>query len=213
MVKGTRLRKVLQLGELGANCYVFDAGDGRAVVVDPGGEGGRLTSFLREEGWTRVAVLNTHGHFDHCGANADLKRNFDAVLAIHEADLPILSSMARHAELFGVQVEPSPEPDSCLEEGEWAWGEIGFEILHTPGHSPGSVCLVCHSDGIVLSGDTLFRMSVGRTDLPGGSWNELETSIVEKLFTLPDEYVVLPGHGERTTIGDERRHNPFVGRG
>jgi hydroxyacylglutathione hydrolase len=198
-------------GPFAENTYVVVGPSGRrAMLVDPGLETEPLLDALRERGLDVELILNTHGHLDHVANNAFFKRATGAPLAIHPADLPYLRAVARQASLYGLTAEDSPDPDLLLEEGApLAFDGTSFDVLHTPGHTPGGVCL--RREGQLLVGDTLFRGSVGRTDLPGGDWEALVGSIRSKLFVLPDDVLCYPGHEGETTIGRERRANPFVG--
>jgi glyoxylase-like metal-dependent hydrolase (beta-lactamase superfamily II) len=180
------------------------------MVVDPGLETEPVLDALQERGLDVELILNTHGHLDHVANNAFFKRATGAPLAIHPADLPYLRAVARQASLYGLTAEDSPDPDLLLEEGaSLPFDGTSFDVLHTPGHTPGGVCV--RRGGQMLVGDTLFRGSVGRTDLPGGDWEALVGSIRSKLFVLPDDVLCYPGHEGETTIGRERRGNPFVG--
>lgn len=198
-------------GPFAENTYVVVGPSGKnAMVVDPGVESEPVLDAVRARGLTVSLILNTHGHLDHVAANAHFKRETGAPLAIHAADLPLLRNVRLQAQLYGLDAEDSPEPDVLLEEGvPLEFDGTRFDVIHTPGHTPGGVCLLRGSQLIV--GDTLFRGSVGRTDLPGGDTATLVHSIREKLFRLPDETHCYPGHEAETTIGRERRANPFVG--
>jgi glyoxylase-like metal-dependent hydrolase (beta-lactamase superfamily II) len=156
-------------------------------------------------------VVNTHGHFDHIMANREIVDATGAPLAIHPEDAGMLTNPLRSFSFFLGKFRPGPAASVHLEGGgQVQVGSVVFEVLHTPGHSPGSVSLWCREEGVVFCGDVLFNMGVGRTDFPGGSYKVLLQSIRERLFTLPDDTVVYPGHGPRTTIGNERKHNPFL---
>jgi glyoxylase-like metal-dependent hydrolase (beta-lactamase superfamily II) len=199
------------LGPLENNTYlVWDPESKEAVLVDPTMDSERLAARIRELGLSLKAILNTHGHFDHLAGNAFFASEFGCPVLIHENERPILREMPFYASLFGFTVTPSPEPGGLLKHGDLIpVGGASLRVLHTPGHSPGGACFA--ADGFVLSGDTLFAQSVGRTDLPGGSYETLLESIRRELFQLPDKTEVLPGHGPPTLIGFEKRHNPFVG--
>lgn len=198
------------LGPLENNTYlVWDPRALEAVLVDPGMGSEAVEGEIRSRGLSLKAVLNTHGHFDHIYRNAHFSKAFSCPFLLHEGDLPLVRGMAEHAALFGFPADPCPDPGGFLAEGqEFPVGAGTLKVLHTPGHSPGGVCLA--AEGFVITGDTLFAQSIGRTDLPGGSFDTLVASVREKLFTLPDETQALPGHGPATSIGFEKRHNPFV---
>lgn len=189
-----------------ANCFVLREAD-EVLVVDPGEAAPEVLRAI--EGRTVRAIVNTHAHADHCGGNAELVRRTGAPLLCHGQDLPLLRTIEQQGMMFGVPFPPSPEPDRLLEEGDTVEvGSARLRVLHTPGHSPGHIVLV--GDGFVITGDVLFAGSIGRTDLPGGSYEQLLQSIRDKLMPLPDETVVYSGHGPATTIGEERRTNPFL---
>ena len=198
--------RTIQVTPFIVNCYVVKDG-GEAIVIDPGDAPASVLRALT--GCTVRMIVNTHCHCDHCGGNAELVEQTKAELAIHREDLPLLHAMEMQAQMFGVSVEPSPEPTRFLQEGDVVQvGTSSLKVLHTPGHSPGHIVLV--GDGVVFAGDVLFEGSIGRTDLPGGDYQQLLDSIRTKLLTLPDNTVVYPGHGPSTTIGAERRSNPFL---
>lgn len=203
--------EALPVGPLQVNCYIVGCEKTReALVVDPGDEGERILAALDRAGLQTKLVVNTHGHFDHIGANAYLVEKTGAELLIHEKDVPLLAQSERHAELFGLSVVPSPAPTRTLVGGEeLSVGELRIQIIHTPGHSPGGICLLV--DGHLFAGDTLFAGSIGRTDLAGGNHEQLLAAIREQLLVLPEATVVHPGHGPDTSIGREKRNNPFVG--
>lgn len=198
------------LGPFRQNAYLIVGPSGReAAVVDPGFESEALLDALRERGLTLRLILNTHGHLDHAAGNALLKAATGAPIAIHPLDAPYLSRLSEQAAMYGLAADDSPPPDLALEEGTPVpFDGLAFEVLHTPGHTPGGVCL--RLGDRMWVGDTLFRRGVGRTDLPGGSWPDLVRSIREKLFVLPENLVCYPGHDSETTIGEERRSNPAV---
>jgi glyoxylase-like metal-dependent hydrolase (beta-lactamase superfamily II) len=201
----------LTVGPIQANCYILGCTDTReAAVIDPGGESDRILVKLAQDRLTLKAIVNTHGHFDHVGANKRLREATGAPIMIHRLDAPMLGRLSSSAASWGLSAEDSPAPDRVLEEGDRiTFGKITLGVLHTPGHTPGGISL--YADGCVFVGDTLFAGSVGRTDFPGGSAETLKRSIQTKLFTLGDDVQVYPGHMGPTTIGEERRNNPFVG--
>jgi len=201
------------VGPLQCNCVVIaDEHTKQAIVVDPGDEVERIFDILKRHGLTLRAIVATHAHIDHVGALASLKQLTGAPAMIHEADGPLYEHLAEQAAWLGIQPPSSTTLDRYLREGDrLAFGGRTLDVLHTPGHSPGSVSFVLDEKSpLVLSGDTLFAGSIGRTDLWGGSFPQIIDSIRGKLLTFPDEVVVLPGHGPRTTIGAERESNPFL---
>ena len=193
------------------NCYIVGCEETReGVVIDPGANPERILAAIEESGLTIRYVLNTHCHFDHMGANAAIVAATGAPLALHPAELPILQAKGG-ASWFGVLVEESPLPDVELEPGQMIEvGKLGFQVLFTPGHSPGSVVFYEAGEGAAFDGDVLFAMGIGRTDLPGGDWDTLMRSIREVLFVLPDETKLYPGHGPQTTVEHEKAHNPWL---
>lgn len=203
------------VGRLQANCYVVGDEETREVlVVDPGDEASRLLEELGRLDLRPVAVLVTHHHLDHSGAANELLAGApDARFYMHRLDYPqIARSAASAATWYGHAVTPPPEPDRFLDDGDVI--EVGrhrFTALHCPGHTPGSLCLYnAEGEGLVLTGDVLFAGSIGRSDFPGGSFEQLIDSIRTKLLTLPDSTLVLPGHLGGSTVGRERRFNPFL---
>ena len=198
------------VGPLETNCYLVSCPRTLAcAVVDPGAEPDRIIAAVHRLGLKPALILNTHGHFDHVGANRDIKDAFDIPLAIHALDNPMLELAGRLEMSFVLEAKDSPPADFFLQDkARIPVGESQLEVLHTPGHSPGSVCLL--GDGFLLSGDTLFYEGVGRTDLPGGSDRDLKSSLRSKILVLPPETRVLPGHGPRTTVGQEIVSNPFL---
>lgn len=200
------------VGPLGVNCFILaDSQTREGIVVDPGGDPERIISRLRELGVTVRAVVNTHGHFDHVGGDAILVEETKAPLMIHRDDEPLLRLASRISLLHGLHVPDPPPPGRFLHEGmEIPFGGSSVTVLETPGHTPGGVCLHDREGKRVITGDTLFADGVGRTDFPGSSYEALVRGIREKLFTLPDDTVVYPGHGPSTTIGREKRNNPYL---
>jgi hydroxyacylglutathione hydrolase len=201
-------------GPLENNVYLVTCTEtGRTAVIDPGMETEALLEEINSRDLGVDYVLNTHGHFDHVFSNALYVSAFGALLGIHPADLPLLRNMPITAESWGFPgATPSPEPGLLLEHGTvLKLGLHEITVRHTPGHSPGQVALCL--PGHALVGDTLFHRGVGRWDLPGSDFHALERSIKEQLYTLPEETVVWPGHGQHTTIGEEKRLNPYIGDG
>jgi glyoxylase-like metal-dependent hydrolase (beta-lactamase superfamily II) len=199
------------VGQLQTNCYILKSGN-EVIVVDPGDEPGRILMFLKDINAKPTRIVATHTHFDHVLGVNGVRKATKAPFVIHEDDLPMLRSMQSRAHRFmGFEVPPPPKVDGYLDDGDLLrLGDETIRVLHTPGHSPGSISL--SGDGYVLTGDALFNQSIGRTDLPGGDLNTLIHSIREKLFKLDDDTTVYPGHGPETTIGDEKLANPFVGK-
>ena len=207
------LLQSLCVGPIQVNCFLVACPDTKeAMVVDPGEEGERIMAAVEAAGFKVTQVVNTHGHFDHIGANHYVVEQTGAPLSIHPADMPLLENAQSHASTFGLTAVLSPEPDRLLEHGDTVKvGKLCFEVIHVPGHSPGGISLYGH--GHMFVGDILFAGSIGRTDLPGGDHDALIEGIREHLLTLPDETVVHPGHGPDTTIGREKQINPYVGVG
>ena len=202
--------ELIIVGALETNCYLAYCPETMAcAVIDPGAEPEKIFPEITRLKLKPALILNTHGHFDHTGANRDVKERFDVPLLIHAKDGPMLGSFGELELGFLTGARDSPPADRFIEDSEEiAIGNSRLRVLHTPGHSPGSVSFL--SDGFLFSGDTLFWGGVGRTDLPGGSWKELESSIRSKIMTLPEDLIVLPGHGPHTTVGQEKNLNPFI---
>ena len=202
--------KKLEVGPIMANCYILGCEKTKeAVVIDPGDEADRILMILSEEGLKVKCLINTHGHFDHVGANKRMKEVTGAQLMIHAEDESMLSQLSMAARSFGLTAENSPGADRLIADGdEITFGEITLQVIHTPGHSRGGVCL--YTDGVLFVGDTLFAGSIGRTDLPGGNYDTLISSIKENLLAFKDDTLVYTGHGPETTIGQEKRMNPFL---
>jgi hydroxyacylglutathione hydrolase len=203
--------KTLVVGPIMANSFILGCEETHeAAVIDPGDEADRILLALAESSLRAKFIINTHGHLDHVGANKRLKEITGAPILIHPLDAPMLNQVASSAAAWGLAAENSPPPDREIEDGdEVTFGNIMLRVIHTPGHTPGGISL--STDQEVFVGDTLFAGSIGRTDFPGGSFQTIKKSIRQKLFALDDEVTVYPGHGPTTTIGEERRTNPFVG--
>ncbi|MBD1399206.1 MBL fold metallo-hydrolase [Pelovirga terrestris] len=200
----------LPTGPLEVNCYLVGCEDTRkAAVIDPGGNVSTILELLRQHDLTLAMVINTHGHFDHIGANRSLLEKTGCDLLVHQDDAPLLQRAAEHAALFGLSTSRSPEPTRLLKDGDVIeLGNLSFKVIHTPGHSPGGICL--QVEDCLFVGDTLFSGSIGRTDLPGGNHQQLINNIKNKLLCLAAETRVYPGHGPATTIGLEKHNNPFL---
>lgn len=229
------IHEVLPVGALQCNCSILgDPATKEAIVVDPGDESERILEILRRHGLKVRAIVSTHTHIDHVGGLATLHRATGAPVLIHEGDLELYRHLDMQAEWLGVRTpEMMPIQDFVKEGDTVRWGGYAARVLHTPGHTPGSISLVVeqdtaqnkregkssapesthshtHDPSVLLAGDTLFQGSIGRTDLWGGSLPQILNSIREKLLTLRDDVIVYPGHGDTTTIGAERTENPFL---
>ena len=204
---------VMEVGPLAENTYIVEhVASRQAAVVDPGDEGEEILDRLAERGITLEKILLTHGHFDHVGAVRTLKERTGAKIHIHADDAGRMRTAGRQGGMFGLHVEDPPAPDVLLREGDRvALGDQGFQVLHTPGHTPGHVTFL--SGEMAFVGDLIFAGSIGRTDLPGGSFDDLIRAVREKIFVLPDRTVLFPGHGPATTVGEEKRSNPFFAGG
>lgn len=201
----------LAVGPLFTNCYIVAGENHEALIIDPGGDADEIIESVQRQGLRIRYLVATHAHFDHVGALRALQEASEGETLMHRADLPLLQNLSAQGASFGIRVGPPPRIDRFLEEGEvldLGDGGSPFRVLHTPGHSPGGISLL--GEGMVFVGDTLFAASIGRTDLPGASHQVLLHSIREKLLSLEDQVLVFPGHGEATTIGRERRGNPFL---
>ena len=203
--------RTLQIMPFGTNCYLVASEQTRdSMVIDPAGDAPRIMSNIQELGLNIVLVVLTHIHSDHLGAVSQVIENTGASFAVHSAEAQALGhyDFSRIAAVVP-NFKPPPIPDRKLNDGDiLVVGDLEFTVLHTPGHSPGGICVAGY--GVVFSGDALFNSGIGRTDMPGGDYNLLISSIRSKLLTLPDQTVVLPGHGPKTTISNERRNNSFL---
>ena len=201
--------KLLVVGPLASNCYIVgDEATNEGVIVDPADEAEIILQSVAEFGLTIRSIILTHGHPDHIAALKEVKEATGAEIAVHTSDSEYHRQQAL-ALTFGFRCPSLPPPDRLLKDGDSLdIGELHFKVIHTPGHTPGGICLLGH--GVLFSGDTLFNYGIGRYDLPGGDYAQLMNSLQATLMALPDETIVYPGHGPKTTIGAERRDNPFL---
>ena len=204
----------LIVGPLQTNCYIAACEETlEGVVIDPGDDAARILGEIEVNKIKIKYILNTHAHFDHIGANEVLKRQLKVPLALHPLDMPLLKQQGG-AMIFGINAPQSPEPDLELETGmELKFGNHILQVLLTPGHTPGHVSFFEKEEKVLFDGDVLFDGGIGRTDIPGGSMTEIMHSIREILFKLPDDTIVYSGHGNSTTIGQEKATNPWLGQG
>ncbi len=197
------------------NTYILYDDTKECVIIDPGcsneHERQELTDFIKEEELKPVKLLNTHCHIDHVFGNTFVAKKYNLGLEMHKEDLQTLHSLPQVSHLYGLDAEESIEPTTFLNEGDIVkFGSSSLEILFVPGHSPGSICFVSKDDKFIIGGDVLFHGSIGRTDLPGGDHELLLSGIREKLFLLEDDFAVFSGHGPETSIGFEKKNNPFL---
>lgn len=197
------------------NTYLLYDSTGECLIFDPGcydsHEEQVLVHFIEKEGLKPVKLINTHAHIDHVFGNDFVFRKYGLRPWLHKLDLPILQNLEAVGKMYGVNATPSPEPEGFLDENDIVrFGATELKLFFTPGHSPGSLCFYNEDSRMLIAGDVLFQLSIGRTDLPGGDHGTLIESITEKLMKLPDDVTVFPGHGPTTTIGFERKNNPFI---
>ncbi len=204
------IAKRLIVGSLSANCWIVGSDDSReGMVIDPGGNAEVINQAITASGFAIKIIVLTHGHSDHIAALYEVQDRTGAEVAIHIADADFLEGRGQYSSQFGISYKTPPPPDRLLHEGDII--DVGikrFSVIHTPGHTPGSICLL--SGKSVFTGDTLFRCGIGTTLMPGSSRSQLIDSIITRLMVLPDNTTIYPGHGRETTIGAERRDNPYV---
>jgi hydroxyacylglutathione hydrolase len=206
------IHEVLPVGMLQCNCSVFgDEQTREAIVIDPGDNVEEILGIVKRHGLRVTLIVITHAHIDHVGGAAKLKTATGAPVLMNEDDEGVYSQLDMQASWLGVATPRRVEIDGAARDGDTlSFGSSGFTVLHTPGHTPGSISLWLPSESKVIAGDTLFRDSIGRTDLPGGDFRKILVSIRDKLLTLPEETLVVPGHGDTTTIGREKEFNYFL---
>lgn len=198
------------------NTYVLFDETKECLIIDPGmyeqAEKDQMEDFIKNKELKPVRLLNTHCHIDHVLGNKFIAEKYNLKLEAHEKEIPVLAPVVQYGLAMGIHAEQSPEIEKFLsEEDVIEFGNSKLSILFAPGHSPGSICFYSAADNILIGGDVLFKMSIGRTDLPGGDHQTLLNSITQNLWSLPDETIVYPGHMEETSIGFEKRNNPFFG--
>lgn len=210
-VKGNVVFESFPAGPLQCNCSIVgDPASKKCLVVDPGGDPDRIMSIVEKHELKVVGIIHTHAHLDHMLASAEIKERTGAPLHLHQGDMFLWSAFESQCERFGITATPTPDPDEWLSD-ETLLDCCGGVALHTPGHTPGSISFWFEDHELLIAGDTLFQMGIGRTDLPGGSFNEIEKSIKGKLFSIADDALVITGHGPATSLSFERQANPFFG--
>lgn len=208
--------KTFTVNPFAMNCYLYwDENSKEGVIIDPGAyedsEKGEILNYIKANGINIKLILNTHGHIDHIIGNYWAKNEFNVPLLMHKDDMTFIKNAMKQAEMYGVSFPQPPDPDKFIDEtDEIKFSDTVFKILHTPGHSPGSVCFVDEKEKVIFGGDAVFRGSIGRTDLWMGDLNVLLDSIQNKIFKYADDYTIYPGHMEETTIGEEKQYNPFL---
>ncbi|MCB1616340.1 MAG: MBL fold metallo-hydrolase [Pseudomonadales bacterium] len=198
------------VGPLACNCSIIgDPVTKRAIVVDPGGNPEWILDELEKHGLKLVEIIHTHAHLDHILASGYLKEKTGATISLHKEDMFLWDTVEQQCMAFGLPYTPLPAPDKWLAD-EQPLACCEGTTMHTPGHTPGSVSFLFDKSKLLIAGDTLFRHSIGRTDFPGGDYATIEKSIQQRIYTLDEDVTVITGHGEPTTVGDEKRSNPFV---
>ncbi len=208
---GFEMVKVV-VGTLAVNCYiVWDQKTREAAVIDPGGDPTDVIDAVEADKLHVKYVINTHGHFDHVGADGDIIKAFDAKLVIHGADAPMLENAAAYSIAFGAEAKNQPPPDITIKDGSVIrFGGVEINVIGSPGHTPGGVLLSINDGKAVITGDSIFAGSIGRTDLPGGSYEDLMTSLRDRILPMDDDTRLFPGHGPDTTVREEKAENPYL---
>lgn len=202
--------QILNVGPLYVNCSIFSVND-KCIIFDPGDDFPEIDQYIERNKLTPLYILNTHGHFDHIGAVNDLKEKYNIPFYVSKRDEQIMEDSAKQAAIFGLPARKSPIIDKNVNDGDIFEIEgVKIKAIATPGHTPGGMCYLIENQNILISGDSLFYHSIGRTDFSYSDFKTLVSSIKNKLFKLPDETVVIPGHGDKTTIGFEKKNNPFL---
>jgi glyoxylase-like metal-dependent hydrolase (beta-lactamase superfamily II) len=201
----------MEVGPLAVSCYIVEhVSTRKAVVIDPGGDGEAILGEIGRLGLEVDKILLTHGHFDHVGAVGLLRKKSGAKIYIHPDDVERMKTARRQGLMFGLWIPDTPSPDVLVGEGDRVpFADREFRVSHTPGHTPGCVSYIMEREKMAFVGDLIFAGSIGRTDLPGGDYDALIRAVREKIFVLPDDTVLFPGHGPSTTVGGEKRSNPF----
>jgi len=205
--------KALVVGPFASNCFIVGSEKTKeGMIIDPGADANNILNTVRDQGLSIVLIVATHNHIDHVGALRSVQDATGAKYAVHKADakeaMPVIFGRMMGL-MLGSSLRRAPNPDTFLKDGDVIEiGDLKFKVLHTPGHTPGGISLL--GDGVVFSGDTLFNLGIGRSDLAGGDYGQLMDSIMTKLMVLPDSTIVYPGHGPETTIGAEKKGNPFL---
>lgn len=207
------IHESVTVGEVQCNCYILGCEKTReGIIIDPGGDADLILEIVKRHNLSIRYIILTHGHFDHIEGLGDLTRSIKAPIMLHEGDIFLYDHLDTQGQMFGFDFAAAPPYDRTVKEGDrFSFGDYTIEVLHTPGHSPGSISLRCGSS--VYTGDTVFAGSIGRTDLTGGSHDTLVKSARLKIMTLDDATKLYPGHGESTTVGYEKKYNPFIGEG
>lgn len=203
--------KTFVIRGMDTNCYVIiDEETKKAIIVDPGGDVDELDDFVKNEGITLTAIVLTHAHYDHIAGIDNIKEKYSLPIVCGEAEEKVLESPNHNLSTFFGVPPISMSADKLLKDNEeYSFGGLKFKTIFTPGHTPGGICLYFENENVLISGDSLFAGSVGRTDFPGGSYRDLIDSIKDKILVLPEETIVFPGHGPSTTIEKEKKYNPF----